>query len=104
MRLNPTHVHLLLALASGEKHGYALGAEVRERSGGGLKLGPGTLYFALERLTEAGLIEPAGNAEEPRGRQPYRLTANGRDRLASEVDGLRQIVELAEASGVGDDG
>ena len=74
---------ILIALADGPRHGYAIMAQARERTGE--PLGPGTLYATLSRLEARGLIEalPA----EGRGRRPYRLTPGGaavlRDRLQS---------------------
>jgi DNA-binding PadR family transcriptional regulator len=70
-----------------------------ERFGGG-KLGPGTLYGALARLEESGLIEPLDSVDR---RRPYRLTADGARVLADEIDALERVVQtvrgrLAEPS------
>ncbi len=58
--LAPATFQILLALVDGERHGYAIMKEVATRSGGTVRLGPGTLYGALKRLLEAGLVEEGG--------------------------------------------
>lgn len=97
--LTPVAFEILLALADGEQHGYRIMQEVEARSGGGVTLHAGTLYRALARLLESGLIEeldarPADDHDERR--RYYRLTAMGigvakaeTDRLASQVASAR---------------
>ena len=63
--LSPPEFHILLAVADGEKHGYAIMQEVAERTGGRTRLGPGTLYGAVKRLLRAGLIEEADERPDP---------------------------------------
>jgi DNA-binding PadR family transcriptional regulator len=64
--LGPKSFHILVALAARPLHGYAIRQEVEERTGGGIRLWPATLYGALAELTEAGLIEETeGPADEP---------------------------------------
>src|SRR5579885_3658426 len=76
-RTNDPPVLILTSLADGPKHGYALQQDIEAFAG--VQLGPGTLYGAIARLEERGLIEPAG----PSGRRrPYRLTTAGREALA----------------------
>jgi DNA-binding PadR family transcriptional regulator len=79
---------VLSSLAEGEKHGYAMVADIERIAG--VHLGPGTLYGALARLEEQGLIEalPATGR-----RRPYRITADG-SRLLGEQ--LRTIAAVAE--------
>jgi hypothetical protein len=72
-RANDPGVLILTSLASGPKHGYALARDIEAFSGA--ELGAGTLYGAITRLAERGLIEPL---ERDRRRRPYRLTAAGR--------------------------
>ena len=100
IRLTPALFHILLSLAEGEKHGYGIMLEVRERTGGSVKLGPGSLYWALDRLEEEGLISETesanGGAEEER-RKYYCLTEIGRTSLSTEAAKLADIVELARA-------
>jgi DNA-binding PadR family transcriptional regulator len=80
---------ILSSLASGEKHGYAIMADVE--SFAGTKLGPGTLYTAITRLVEKKLIAPVANA----GRQrPYRLTAQGADTLARQLKEVRRVASI----------
>ena len=63
--LSPPTFHILLALADGELHGYAIMKGVTARSEGTVRLGPGTLYGALKRLLEDGLVEEAGERADP---------------------------------------
>ena len=76
-RAGEASVLILISLADGPKHGYALIQDIKELAG--IELGPGTLYGALDRLERLGLIEslPADNR-----RHPYRITAPGRRRCA----------------------
>lgn len=80
---------ILVSLSDGPKHGYAIMADVE--AGTGRPLGPGTLYAALARLEERGLIEALPAADR---RRPYRLTAVGEAILAEQLHGLSKIVEL----------
>ena len=79
---------ILGALASAPRHGYAIAAEVRDHSG--IDLGPGTLYGALARLEQAGLIEALEGDER---RRPYRITAEGRAVLAERLAAMRRFVD-----------
>jgi DNA-binding PadR family transcriptional regulator len=76
----------MTSLAEGPKHGYAIIKDVE--SMGGPKLGPGTLYGALERLEERGLVE-ALPAEDRR--RPYRLTSEGAEHLASHLAHMERV-------------
>ena len=79
--LTPIAFEILLALADGEQHGYSIMREVAERSGGAVTLHPGTLYRALARLLESGLIEELDERPSPANdderRRYYRLTDRG---------------------------
>jgi DNA-binding PadR family transcriptional regulator len=77
---------ILASLASGPKHGYAITQDVRAFAG--VALGPGTLYGAIARLEDRGLIEPVEAVDR---RQPYRLTAAGRESLASQLSMLERL-------------
>ena len=57
--LTPAVFHILLALSEGDKHGYGVIVDVRERTAGEVRLGTGTLYTAIKRLLERGLLEAA---------------------------------------------
>lgn len=83
---NDPSILILTSLASGPKHGHALAADIR--SFAGVKLGPGTLYGAITRLDERGLIE-ALPAEDRR--RPYRITPAGRSALAESVRDMQRI-------------
>src|SRR5476649_433117 len=91
-RENDPTVLILTSLASGPKHGYALLLDIEDFAGA--RLGPGTLYGAISRLEERGLIEPL----KPEGRaRPYRLTAEGSVALEATLAELRSIVEEGTA-------
>jgi DNA-binding PadR family transcriptional regulator len=79
---------VLSSLAEGPKHGYAITRDVEALSG--VKLGPGTLYGALSRLEEKGMIE-ALPAEARR--RPYRLTSEGAAALSEQLQMLSQVVD-----------
>jgi len=96
--LSPAVFHILLALADGERHGYAIMRDVDERTGGLVRIGPGMLYGSIKWLREDGLIEemPArarGDADDRR--RYYRLTADGREVLRAEAVRLEAAVGLA---------
>lgn len=98
-------LHILLSLADGARHGYAIKQEVERRTGGRIRLGPGTLYEAIERLEDGGLIE---EADVPRTAQPangqqaqrryYRLTDRGWSALRESVRQLGTVVDHARAN------
>ncbi len=102
--LTPVALNVLLALADGERHGYGIMLEVRERTGGRVRLGPGTLYGAIKRLKEGGVIEESGKRPDPEAdderRCYYRLTGFGAEVLAAEVDRLDALVHAARRKGV----
>lgn len=90
--------HILLALADQDRHGYAIMREVELRSGGEVKLGPGTLYGALQRMLEDGWIaetEAPSDEEPSERRRYYRLTKDGRKKLKAEATRLEEWVRLA---------
>ena len=97
IRMTPAFFFLLLALTEESRHGHAMARDVEERSGGSVKLGPGSLYWSLGRLAEVGLIEevdpPLGETDERR--RYYGLTRAGRDVLARETATLARIVDYA---------
>jgi DNA-binding PadR family transcriptional regulator len=77
--------------------------EVRERTGGRVRLGPGTLYGAIKRLKEGGVIEESGERTAPEAdderRRYYRLTGFGGEVLAAEVERLDGLVRAARRKG-----
>ena len=95
--------HILLALADGARHGYAIKQDVEERTNGSIRLGPGTLYEAIQRLEESGLIEEHQSLKAPANgqaaqRRVYALTPKGWDALRGEVRRLGEIVDHARAN------
>ena len=91
-RANEPGVLLLTSLASGAKHGYALAKDIEAFAG--VTLGPGTLYGAITRLEQRGLIEPTAGDKR---RRPYRITAAGRAALTSAVRDMRVIADEGAA-------
>jgi DNA-binding PadR family transcriptional regulator len=81
---------ILASLAEGEKHGYAIMEDIERFAG--VRLGPGTLYGAITRLEEKGMIRPAAAADR---RQPYALTATGRTVLEEQTANLERILKTA---------
>ncbi|MEZ0241186.1 MAG: PadR family transcriptional regulator [Chloroflexota bacterium] len=83
---------LLISLAGGPKHGHAMLLDIESFSG--QRLGPGTLYGAIERLELDGLVEalPADDR-----RTPYRLTSAGSDYLARRIDGLQVLAGVGRS-------
>src|SRR5580704_2698633 len=95
--LSPAVLHILLALAGEDKHGYAIMQDISQHSQGQYKIGPGTLYDNLQKMMIQGLVEEArrsGRDEDPR-RRYYRLTPLGRSVLSAEVDRLEDVVREA---------
>ena len=99
--LTPAVLHILLALADGERHGYGIMQEVTRRAGGQVKMGPGTLYGSIKRMLADGLIEEAGERPDPalddERRRYYRLTGFGLRVMQAEIVRLQQIVSLAQS-------
>jgi DNA-binding PadR family transcriptional regulator len=88
--------HILLALGDGPSHGYAIGKDVEEQSGGRLDPTTGALYQALRRLTDDGLIAPvAGPQDADERRRYFTLTAQGRRAAALEAQRLDGLVRAA---------
>ena len=99
--LSPAAFHILLSLGEGERHGYALKREMARRTDNALKPGPGTLYGAIQKLLDQGLIEesderPDSHLDDER-RRYYRITALGRGVAQAEAARMRALVELSEA-------
>jgi DNA-binding PadR family transcriptional regulator len=78
----------LSSLADGDKHGYAMMVDIERFAG--VRLGPGTLYGAITRLERTGWIRPVGGRDR---RQPYSLTAAGREHLREKLGGLERVLK-----------
>ena len=93
--LRPSVLCLLGALAQGHQHGYAIMKAVEETSRGSVRIGPGTLYGALQRLTRSGLVEEVEErpqtGDDPR-RRYYCLTDFGQTVLSAEAERLRVLL------------
>jgi len=103
-RLPEPAFHILLAVADRERHGYAIMQDVRGRTGGRLRLGPGTLYGTIKRLLEEGLIEelderPSPDEDDVR-RRYYRITRLGRKTAMEEAARLADLLRHARALGL----
>jgi DNA-binding PadR family transcriptional regulator len=91
--LSPATLHILLALAGEDMHGYGIMQEVAHQSDGAYKLGPGTLYDNLQRLMDQGMVQEVAN-DDPR-RRNYRLSSQGRKVLSAEISRLEGVVREA---------
>ncbi len=92
MRASDPPFLILTSLSSGPKHGHALLLDIE--SFAGVRLGPGTLYGAITRLEQRGLIEALGTDER---RRPYRITATGAETLGAALADLRRLVKEGTA-------
>ncbi len=99
--LTPVAFEILLALADGEQHGYSIMREVERRSGGAVALHPGTLYRALARLLESGLIDELAERPDPQHdderRRYYQLSALGIAVARAEAERLSSQLAAARA-------
>jgi DNA-binding PadR family transcriptional regulator len=97
-------VHILLALAGGEKHGYAIMREVAADTENAVRLGPGTLYGSIQTLLDAGYLEEVGERSDPAAgderRRYYRLSTTGRAALKREAERMASLLRLAKAKKV----
>ena len=102
--LTPAVLHILLALADGEQHGYAIAQAIEALTEGTVRMGPGTLYGSIGRMVASGLIEesarPRGRTGDDDRRRFYRMTPLGRRVLESETERLARVVALARAKNV----
>src|SRR5215471_2286562 len=89
--LTPAVFSILLALAGSEKHGYAIMKEASLPEGGGVTMGPGTLYGSLDRMMRSGLIEETGYTDNER-RRYYRITRFGGEVFSAEAARLNNMM------------
>jgi DNA-binding PadR family transcriptional regulator len=97
--LTPAVLHILLALADEERHGYGVMKEVEDRTEGEVRLGPGTLYGSIKRMLAGGLIEESDERPDPalddQRRRYYRITDFGRRVAGAEAERLAGLVNTA---------
>jgi DNA-binding PadR family transcriptional regulator len=102
--LPPAVFHILIALADRDRHGYSIMQDVASRTEGKVQLSAGTLYSAIRRMLEQGLIEELAESPDPSStderRRYYRLTRFGRRVAAAEVARLNALVQQARATGL----
>src|SRR5215472_14289916 len=102
--LGLTVLHILIALAGQDRHGYAIMQDVAARTNGRIKLSPGTLYGAVRRLLEEGLIVELGDRPDPEHdderRRYYRLTEAGYAAARAEAARMESVLSQARASGL----
>ena len=99
--LKPVTFQILLSLADGERHGYAITQDIAGRTSAKMRLEPGNLYRSLRTMLDDGLIEeserrPAADLDDER-RRYYRITPLGRRVAAAEVARLETLVAEAKA-------
>ena len=102
--LTPAAFNVLLALADGEKHGYAIMQTIALRTGGEVRMGPGTLYGLIKRMLADGWIEELDERPDPslddERRRYYRLTSLGQRIAAAEAERLAVLVAAARQHGL----
>lgn len=98
--LTPAVFHILLALSSGERHGYGIMKQVEADSQGKVSMGPGTLYGSLKRMLEAGLVQESDKRVDPEmddeRRIYYQITGVGARALQAELERYQHIVSIAQ--------
>lgn len=96
--LTPVEFHILLSLADGERHGYAILQDVSRRTDDQFRLRTGTLYTVIKRMLDNGWIEdtPSRQPGDDERRRYYRLTRLGRDVMRTEARRLQELVTLAQ--------
>ena len=102
--LTPAIAHILLALADGDRHGYAIMQEIERITDGAVRMGPGTLYGTIKRMIASGLLEEADERPDPglddERRRYYRASALGRSVLEAETTRMATLVGAARAKRV----
>jgi DNA-binding PadR family transcriptional regulator len=98
--LSPAVLHILLALSTSQRHGYGIMKQVEADSQSKVKMGPGTLYGSIARMTDAGLVRECDKRVDPEmddeRRIYYELTDAGRAALEDELGRYRGVVAVAE--------
>jgi DNA-binding PadR family transcriptional regulator len=96
----PAVFHILIALADEPRHGYGIMIDVAERTGGKVKMSPGTLYGAIKQMLEEGLIEETGTRAkgDDERRRYYRITASGRELARREMTRMTTLLRQARVT------
>jgi DNA-binding PadR family transcriptional regulator len=98
--LTPAVFHVLLALTSGDRHGYAILKDIQQRTEGSMKMQAGTLYGTLQRLLDLGWVDeidpPSDEADQRR--RYYRLNREGRMAIQADVQRMDTLVKAARAA------
>jgi DNA-binding PadR family transcriptional regulator len=97
--LKPLECSVLLVLAEGEEYGYGIVKRIAEAAAGGIRIAPSNLYYVLDRMLRAGLVEESDAADasdDAVRRRYYGITALGRAALATEARRLAEVVRTAE--------
>ena len=102
--LGLTVLHILVALAGQDRHGYAIMQDVAARTGGKVRLSAGTLYSSIRRVLEQGLVEELSDSPDPAStderRRYYRLSRFGKRVAAAEVERLNTLLQQARETGL----
>ena len=98
--MTPQSFHILVALADRDLHGYAIMRDIAERTSGKIQLRAGTLYGAIQRLLEQGLVTELPVTEGSERRRSYRLTPAGRRAAKAETARLTELVNYARSHGL----
>jgi|SRR3954468_15667665 DNA-binding PadR family transcriptional regulator len=96
-------LHILISLGDGEKHGYAVMQDVSERTGGKVRMSPGTLYGSIRKMLDDGVIEECfhrGVKADDERRRYYRVTKFGRAVAAAEAARLAALLHHARLTGL----
>ena len=98
--LTPAVFHILLALSTGERHGYGIMKQVEADSQGNVNMGAGTLYGSLKRMLDSGLVQESDKRVDPEmddeRRIYYQITGTGRKALEAELERYKRIVTVAQ--------
>jgi DNA-binding PadR family transcriptional regulator len=99
--LTPAEFQVLIALADGEKHGYAILKEIARRTGGAVTLGAATLYTIIRRFVADGILVESAERPDPslddERRRYYRLTDHGRGVAVAEAERMETVLAMARA-------
>ncbi len=102
--LKPNDFHILLALTSGQKHGYRIAKEIEEESGGRIRLEAGNLHRTVQKMIRLGLVEisrtiPKDDPGDER-RKYYAITKLGRQAVGADLERMRSLIEVADSRGM----